>query len=138
MSFQDLISELKNAKYSWVILSLIFAFGGYASRAYRWKLLIEPLNYRPNTKSVFYSLLVGYMANFAFPRLGEVARCGSLSRAEKIPMDLLVGTVIIERAIDFLMLMVLMFVIIIAKIDFFGHFFNKYVFSPFYDKLISS
>ncbi|MEA3317675.1 MAG: lysylphosphatidylglycerol synthase transmembrane domain-containing protein, partial [Bacteroidota bacterium] len=96
-----------------------------------------PLNYNPNTKNVFYSLLVGYFANFAFPRVGEVARCGSLAKSEKIPMESLVGTVIIERAIDFLSLLILVFFIFIAKIDFFGSFLNKYIFLPFYTKLTS-
>ncbi len=137
VSFSQLIAELKHVKYSWVVLSLVFAFGGYASRAYRWKLLIEPLNYNPNIKNVFYSLLIGFFANFAFPRVGEVVRCGSLSKAENIPMESLVGTVIIERTIDFFSLMIILFAIFIAKIDFFGNFLNQYVFIPFYEKLIS-
>ncbi|MCK5170507.1 MAG: flippase-like domain-containing protein, partial [Bacteroidales bacterium] len=47
VDFNTLVDDLKSANYYWVLLSLLFAFIGYVSRAYRWKLLIEPLNYNP-------------------------------------------------------------------------------------------
>lgn len=138
VDFNTLVDDLKNANYLWVLLSLFFALIGYVSRAYRWKLLIEPLNYNPPVKNVFYAVMFGYLANFAFPRIGEVSRCGSLAKSDKIPMDALIGTVIIERAIDLVTLLILLFVIFIAKIESFGFFIKENVFIPISRKFIKT
>ena len=100
VDLNQLVEDLKAANYFWVVISLLCATVGYISRAIRWRLLIEPLNYKPPIKNVFYALMFGYFANFLFPRIGEITRCGSLTKSDKIPMDSLIGTVIIERAID--------------------------------------
>lgn len=138
VAFDTLLDDLKNANYYWVLLSMLFALIGYVSRAYRWKLLIEPLNYNPPIKNVFYALMVGYLANFAFPRIGEISRCGSLTKTDKIPMDSLIGTVIIERAIDMIVLLILLFIVFIAKIESFGLFIKDNVFIPMSKKFINT
>lgn len=133
-----LVNDLKQANYYWVLLSLVFAFIGYVSRAYRWKLLIEPLNYNPPVKNVFYALMLGYLANFAFPRIGEISRCGSLTKSDKIPMDSLIGTVIIERAIDMVVLFLFLFIVFIANIESFGLFIKENVLIPISQKFIQT
>lgn len=138
IDFNSLLNDLKSADYSWVALSLVFAFFAYMSRAYRWKLLIEPLNYNPPFKNVFYAVMVGYLANLAFPRIGEITRCGSLTKTDKIPIDSLIGTVIIERAIDMVVLLLLLFVIFVAKIEYFGSFIKENIFIPVYNKFINA
>ena len=138
VDFEHLINDLKSANYYWVFLSLIFAFIAYVSRAIRWRLLIEPLNYKPPIKNVFYALMLGYFANLAFPRIGEITRCGALAKSDKIPMDSLIGTVIIERATDFIVLLFLLFVVFIAKIESFGNFIKETVFTPLYHKIINT
>jgi len=130
VSLEDFLSTLKEANFLWVGFALFFALIGYLSRAYRWKLLIKPLNYDPPFRNVFYALMLGYTANFALPRIGEVTRCGSLRKSDKIPLDSLLGTVIIERAIDLVVLLVILVVIFFSKIGFFGSFFKKYLFAP--------
>ncbi|HYX08779.1 MAG TPA: lysylphosphatidylglycerol synthase transmembrane domain-containing protein [Bacteroidales bacterium] len=138
IKFQQLVKAFQSVNYWWVLLSLVFAFIAYASRAYRWSLLIEPLGYSPTFSNSFYSLMIGYLANFAFPRIGEITRCGTLSRTEKIPVDSLIGTVIIERATDLLSLLTLLIILIVAKFNFFGSFFNKNIFNPFYEKVAAT
>lgn len=138
VNLEILIADLKRANYYWVALSLVFAFIAYVSRAIRWKLLIEPLNYKPPVKNVFYALMLGYFANLAFPRIGEISRCGALTKTDKIPMDLLIGTVIIERGIDLAVLVILLFVIFLAKIETFGLFIKENVFIPISRKFIDT
>jgi len=82
--------------------------------------------------------MVGYIANLAFPRIGEITRCGSLTKSDKIPIDSLIGTVIIERAIDMVVLLLLLFVIFVAKIEYFGSFIKENVFVPIYNKFINA
>ena len=138
VEFDTLAEDLKNANYYWVLLSLLFALIGYISRAYRWKLLIEPLNYNPPVKNVFYAVMLGYLANLAFPRIGEISRCGALTKSDKIPMDSLIGTVIIERAIDLMVLLFFLLVIFIVKLESFGFFIKDNVFIPLSEKFINT
>jgi len=130
IDFQDLISEFKHAKYSWVLLSLFIAFGGYVIRALRWRLLIEPLGYTPGRLNTLYAVMIGYLANFAFPRIGELTKCGTLNKTEKIPLDSLIGTVIVERSIDVITMIILIIIIFFSKINFFGDFLKTQVFNP--------
>jgi len=108
VNLEEFVNTLRRANFVWVGLALFFALIGYLSRAYRWKLLIKPLNYDPPFRNVFYALMLGYTANFALPRIGEVTRCGSLRKSDRIPVDSLLGTVIIERAIDLVVLLTIL------------------------------
>ena len=130
IDFQVLANEFKQASYGWVLLSLLFSLGGFIVRALRWRLLIEPLGYTPGRLNTFYAVMIGYLANFAFPRIGEVTKCGTLNRTEKIPLDSLIGTVIVERSIDVITMIILIFVIFFSKIHFFGDFLTNQVFNP--------
>ncbi len=132
--FSELLYGLKNADYSWVLLSLFFAFMAFVSRAMRWIILIEPLGYKPSFKNTFYALMSGYLANFLLPRIGELTRCGSLNRTDRIPVDSLLGTVIIDRIFDVLMLLLLLAVVFVLKIDFFGEFMTENIFIPVFER----
>jgi uncharacterized protein (TIRG00374 family) len=138
ISIENIFNDLKTVKYSWVLLSLVFAFIAYLSRAYRWNLIIEALNYKPPFASTFYSLMVGYLANFAFPRIGEVTRCASLAKKEKIPVDKLLGTVIVERAVDMLSLFIFLIFLLFFRLDKFGSFLGNNVLKPLQEKVIET
>ena len=92
-----------------------FGFFAFASRARRWVLLINPLGYHPSTRNSFYALMTGYLANLALPRIGEITRCVALGKKEKIPVDQLIGTVVIERTIDFFSLLSIMIILIFTS-----------------------
>jgi hypothetical protein len=67
---------------------------------------MESLGYKPDKFNTFFAVMIGYLANQAFPRLGEVLKCTLLARYEKIPADKLVGTIILERLIDAICLLI--------------------------------
>jgi uncharacterized protein (TIRG00374 family) len=134
----ELRNSFAQARYGYVLLSLLIGFISLLSRSWRWVILIEPLNYKASFWNSFYALNTGYLANFAFPRLGEITRCGSLSKVEKIPVDKLFGTVIVERVIDLFMVTVLLFVLIIGRFDYFGNFITNNIYSPLVEKLNES
>ncbi len=138
VDFEVLWQSFISARYGYILLYLLFGFLSLFTRAYRWNLLIEAMNYKSSFMNSFYSLNTGYLANFAFPRLGELTRCVSLSRAEKIPVDKLFGTVIVERVIDLIMVFVLLFLLIIFRFDFFGTWLNENMFNPLLGKLNQS
>lgn len=105
----DIFSSLYLANYSWVLLSLVFGILSHLIRAERWRMLLAPMGYKPELRTTFYAVMIGYFANLGIPRSGEVARCTVLYKQNKIPVDKSVGTVIIERSIDLLIFVVLFF-----------------------------
>ncbi|WP_346239159.1 lysylphosphatidylglycerol synthase transmembrane domain-containing protein [Niabella insulamsoli] len=107
--------SLGRAKFWLVIPGLAVLILSHWVRALRWKLIIEPLDYRPSTINTFFAVMIGYLANQAVPRLGEVLRCSTLTRYEKIPMDKLVGTVILERLVDVVCLGVIFAIALLAQ-----------------------
>jgi glycosyltransferase 2 family protein len=113
--FSKLAEDLKDANYFWLLMSLLFGFFAYASRARRWMLLINPLGFNPSYKNTFYALMTGYLANLALPRIGEITRCVALGRKEKIPVDQLLGTVVAERTIDVLSLLLITIILIFTS-----------------------
>jgi hypothetical protein len=82
-------------------------------------------------------MMVGYLANYAFPRIGEITRCAVLAKTEKIPADKLFGTVIIERAVDVLTLLVFLVILITARFEFFSTFIKPQIVDPFVNFLSS-
>ena len=136
VAFDELSSTLQKVNFWWIGLSLLFAGLSFLSRARRWMLLIEPLGFKPSFKNTYHSLMVGYLSNYALPRLGEVTRCVTLGNREKIPVDSLFGTVIIERVVDLLMLMLILLVLLFSWMEKFGAFFGEQVLQPMQKKLL--
>lgn len=93
-----------------IFLLLAYLAGAISNyiRALRQRQLLEPLGYETRRSMVFYSVMVCYLANYAFPRLGEVLRCSFLQRYEKVPFDKSLGTVVTERAVDFIIMMIIL------------------------------
>lgn len=129
-----LINGFKNANYFWVVLSLVVATIANFVRALRWKLLMEPLGINPPIKHVFGAVLIGYLANFAFPRLGEITKCGTLKKTDNAPFESLIGTVVVESAADLAMLLLCVVLAFFIKIDFFGDFIIHKIFIPIFSK----
>lgn len=114
----QLISDLRKAEYEWVIASLAACFLAHITRAIRWRMMITSLGHgTPSLLNTSYAVFIGYMANVAFPRMGEVSRCGVINKTDKIPIIKLIGTVIIERIVDLLMLMIVLALGIMLQFD---------------------
>jgi len=137
IDFSEMKGIFQGTKYGWLILSLIFSILALVSRARRWILIIQPLKYNPSLWNTFNAVTFGYLANYAFPRLGEVSKCVALGRKEKIPVDSLIGTVIVERALDLFMAILIMVFLLIARFEKFGAFFKEFLFDPMGNKISS-
>lgn len=131
-SVKDLTSEdrseirlaLKTARYWLIIPVFCILFLSHYIRAIRWKLLIEPLGYKPSTANTVFAVFIGYLANQAVPRLGEVLKCTVLARYEKIPADKLIGTIILERVIDALTLLIIFGITLAIQPDIYSQLIN--------------
>ena len=116
------INAFKSANYILVLPVVIINLLSHLSRSMRWKLLMEPLGYNPSLKNVFGATMVGYLANSAVPRLGEVLKCTLLAKYEKLPADKLIGTILIERTFDLITYLFFIFFTVIIQIDIVGSF----------------
>ncbi len=122
LGVDTIMSEITDLKWGWIWLSFVFSLLSHYSRAVRWNMLINPLGYKPRTINTFFSVMIMYATNLAIPRGGELARCTVLSKQEKIPFTKLVGTVVIERASDTVLLAMLVFATIFSQIGVFKKF----------------
>ncbi len=97
--------SLARTSWWWIIPFYLVTLGSHYLRALRWKWLLEPDAERPpSTLTLFAGLMYGYVANIAVPRLGEVVRAVYVTRTEPIGMPALLGTVVVERLIDMVFL----------------------------------
>lgn len=134
VNLSETIEEIKHANVFWLSMSILASLIAFFSRAIRWNLLIEPLGFQPKIMNTSAALMIGYLANLAVPRLGEVTRCGTLNQTEKVPFDKLLGTVIFERIIDVLCLLVCIILVAVSEYDRLGNFMNENIFEPLKSK----
>ncbi|MCU0461954.1 MAG: flippase-like domain-containing protein [Bacteroidales bacterium] len=137
VDFKSLSKDLKEANYYWLIPALIFSLFAFLLRARRWQLLIHPLDSNPSFWHTFHAMMIGYLANMALPRIGEITRCVVLGKKEKIAVDKLVGTVIVERTIDFLSVLVFLIIIVFTSSAIINEFLKESIFIPFKEKVLS-
>ena len=100
-----LVSDFGKVKYGWIALVLLAFVVSNVSRTYKWKMLLRPMGYKPRFINCFLSILVSYFANLGLPRIGEVVRAGVLSKYEKIPVEKVMGTIVVDRVVDMLCLL---------------------------------
>lgn len=129
----DLWTKISAADYRWVLLSAVLTLVAHWSRAERWRILLEPVvSQRPSSLDTTASVLIGYLANLALPRAGEVARCGTLYRLSggsggPVPVNVSFGTVVAERLFDLLMLVLLLGATFILEFDRLSQFFMEFL-----------
>lgn len=102
-----LAAQLQKVNYQWGILVILVSLGTYSARTLRWQLLSRTLNLKLGFYPLFNALAFGYLVNLAIPRLGEISRCLILKKNLKAPFAPLFGTVITERVIDMLSLILI-------------------------------
>jgi len=123
----EMKNSLQEVNYWFVLLSIIAGILSHLIRAMRWNQMIQTFGYRPKLHNAFFAVMIGYLANYVFLRMGEVMRCGFLARYDEPPADKLLGTVISERVVDLGFLIVLFAITILIQYQLLSNF--------FYDKI---
>ena len=100
-----------------VVCTLLLA---HFSRSMRWRILMEPLGYKPSRMNVFLAVMIGYFFNLLVPRLGEVMKCTTLAKYEKVPPDKMIGTIVAERALDLICLLLVIILTVAVQFDVIG------------------
>lgn len=113
---------INKVDYRWILLSFVFGILSHISRTLRWKIALEPMGANPRTINAFITVIMAYFMNLLLPRMGEFVRCGMLSRYEKIKFSKLFGTVVTERIVDVIMLLLSFSLVTALELDKLIHF----------------
>lgn len=113
----ELVGHIKNADYKYIYVSLFIALTGYISRAYRWRYTLEHLGYQSDLPTNFCAVCVGYLVNMTIPRSGEVARALVLKNYKDVPFDKAFGTIISERIVDLILLLLFIAGTVLLQFD---------------------
>lgn len=138
VKWSDFIEGLKNCNWVWIVVSMAVGVLGFLARALRWRLLMLPLNKEITNREAFDGVNVAYLTNFAFPRAGEVARCGVMAKTGKISFEGALGTVVLERVVDLLTLIIWVLVVLLVRWQEFGFFMKENLFEPLMGKFSSA
>jgi hypothetical protein len=106
---EEQLSQVKttflSANYYYIGFSVFLGFLSDFSRAIRWEFLLRPLGYRTSLLHRTMAVFIGYLVNVTIPRSGEVSRALLVSNYDEVPIDQSLGTIISERVIDMLLLL---------------------------------
>jgi uncharacterized protein (TIRG00374 family) len=129
INLAEMLNRFARSDWRWIAVSCIFLLMAHLVRAWRWNMLMEPLGYKPGLLNSFISVLTGYFANYIVPRMGEVTRCGTLYRLERVPVNLSFGTVVAERIFDVIILLVMIGLNFILEFERLSTFFTDFFIS---------
>ncbi len=127
-----LFEKFKKANFTFVYISIALSLFSHFLRGYRWTLLLKPINYNVNSFRAFIAVMVGYFANLLLPRMGEITRCAILKKTDNVAIPASLGTVISERILDLILLILLIFSTIIIEFKTLKTFLTDY-----FDSIIS-
>lgn len=97
---------MKTANKSWLVLVIFLFMVSNISRARRWVLMLQPMGYKPKFLNSLFSIMIAYFTNLGIPRSGEFIRAGTMSKYENISFEKLMGTIVLDRIIDFISLFI--------------------------------
>ena len=111
--------------YGWILVSLVFGVFANLFRGWRWRLALEPLGESPKTANCVYAIFISYASNLVIPRVGEVTRCGVLSKYDGVSFSKSLGTVVSERMIDTLCVGLITGLTLLLQMPVFANFFAE-------------
>jgi len=115
----------RRVNYPVILFSLLFGLFGNVMRAFRWCLLIDSLGKRVGRTNAVNAVLGNYAINMALPRVGEFWRCGVIAKHEKLPFSKLIGTLFVDRLLDWIVVSLLTLCLFVFNIGFFRKFFAE-------------
>lgn len=105
----------QHADYKYIVLALLIAIIGNMSRAFRWKYSLDHLGYPTTFATNYMAINICYLLNLTVPKSGEISRAVILKKYNNIPFDKGFGTIVAERIVDLLVLLVFIFTAFILQ-----------------------
>ena len=122
----EMASVIKQGiRFDIILFSLIFGMIGNGARGFRWGLLIDSLGERVKRSNVVLSVFGNYAINMVLPRVGEIWRCGIVSKYERIKFTKLFGTLLVDRIMDLAVVSILTVSLFVFNISFFKKYFSN-------------
>lgn len=116
-NWEDLWQKFLITNYWWISVGLVISIFSHWLRAKRAVLLYEAIGYKISTTNSFHAVIIGYFINYFIPRGGEVSRCAALYKTDGFPVEKSLGTVITERIVDMILLVVVVGLVFILQFD---------------------
>lgn len=138
VEWTDFISGIKECRWEWIILSMGAGAFAFWLRGLRWHQLLIPFDKSVSRLTTFNGINIGNISNFLFPRIGEFVRCGVIVRRSSISYDKVLGTVVLERGWELLVMLMMIAVVLVFGFDRFGTFFIERIWSPLAQRFDSS
>lgn len=105
--FSEFRNGLSEMRLEWLWMALAFSVIGPLLRGLRWNLLLEPIGYHVPRRDTVLTVFTGYAANIIIPRVGEISRCAILDQYDKVPFSKSFGTLVAERFVDMILLVLI-------------------------------
>lgn len=109
----------------WMAFSMIFGVTAQMFRGIRWKQALEPLGENPSVTDCIHAVFISYASSLIIPRSGEFSRCGILTKYDGVSFSKALGTVVTERIIDSLLILLITAIVILSQVGVFMHFFEE-------------
>lgn len=116
---------LHKMDWTWMILSFPFGIMAQVFRGWRWKQTLSPIDEHPRTNTCVNAIFLSYATSLIIPRIGEFARCGVLKRYDGVSFSKALGTVVTERVIDSILVMIITGMTLLLQMSTFSTFFDK-------------
>lgn len=124
--FSHIIDVMSNEmNWTWMWLSFPFGILAQMFRAWRWKQTLDPIGEHPRTSTSIYAIFISYAVSLVIPRVGEFTRCGVLNKCDGVSFPKALGTVVVERAVDSLLILILAATTLLLQMNVFMTFFDK-------------
>ena len=117
MIWTNIYNVFLDKRWIFLLLCMLIGILSVWFRAFRSILMIKPLGYQVSKMNSYHAIMICYLANLAFPRLGEVLRCTILQTHEKVPFQKSLGTVVAERIIDVLICGIMFVIALCCEYD---------------------
>ena len=109
IDFAEVWTHIRQAHLGYLLVAVVVATAGFLIRALRWKVLLHPVRPDTSLRNRFAAVNIGFMANNLLPaRVGEFARAYALSKIEPVPLSTALGSLVVERVLDALVLIAIM------------------------------
>lgn len=146
VEWKDFVEGLKECRWEYILLSMAAGSFAFWLRALRWRKLLLPIDSSISRLTAFNGVNIGNISNFIFPRIGELVRCGVITRRsqpedpshpehKKASYEKVLGTVVLERSWELLVMLLLLLVVVAGGFNRYGGFFMEQIWTPMASRL---
>lgn len=135
VEWTDFIAGLQECRWGFILLSMAAGAFAFWLRALRWRQLLQPIDPAISRITTFNGINIGNISNFVFPRIGEFVRCGVITRRSSATYDKVLGTVVLERGWELLVMLMMLALVVVGGFEKFGNFFIRQIWEPIASRL---